>query len=271
MEALLRSSVADYQVIQALTDTPTGCPRYRCQPPPRLRVNGWAMVTELAVDANGWHQLAERVSRITALGSAYLLELYELSPDLDPAASGVYLAAEDAPGGSLVGPRRSIERAEVVAAMAAAAQAVHAMHEAGLTHGWIDGRAIVFTARGPVLAPPPLDLASGVATKFLDWRTVSCVDPDLVCGEAPSRSSDVWSLGATLHGALSDAPLYEGIVDDEAVTAVQRVLFTTPVIDPGLGRDLAAIVSDCLNPDPSKRPETAFEVATRLRAVGARL
>jgi serine/threonine protein kinase len=96
------------------------------------------------------------------------------------------------------------------------------------------------------------------------------MDPDLLCGEAPSRSSDIWSLGATLHLAASERPLFPGIDADEPVTAVQRLLFTRPEIDRDLDPVVAETVAACLDPDPDARPGTAAEVAERLAAGGAR-
>src|SRR5581483_2365582 len=106
-----------------------------------------------------------------------------------------------------------------------AAAGAHAMHQSGLAHGSIDGRSVLLADRGGVLAPPPLDLPLGVAARFTTGAVLETVDPDLICGELPSRCSDIWSLGATAHVALGGAPLYEGVREDEPVTAVQRVLF----------------------------------------------
>ena len=49
---MLRSSVADYEVIRALPATGTGQARYLCQSPDRLFLDGASVwITELAVDA----------------------------------------------------------------------------------------------------------------------------------------------------------------------------------------------------------------------------
>jgi len=91
------------------------------------------------------------------------------------------------------------------------------------------------------------------------------MDPDLLSGEETSRSSDVWALGATLHTALSDRPLYPGIDKDAAVTAVQRILFTRPDVDPDIPPEVADVIRSCLEPDPAARPATADELADRLQ------
>jgi serine/threonine protein kinase len=268
----LRSSGADYQVIEALVSGSFGGARYLCQPPPRFAGAEAVMVTELAVDASGWPQLADLLTRITAIGSDVLLELLEIGPDLHAPGSGagVYVVSEPTPGGSLADPDHSLSTGEVLTAVANAAEAAHELHQSGLAHGSIDGRAIVFTGRGAVLAPPALDLAAGVLAQFGVSREISTVDPDLLCGETATRGSDIWSLGATVHDALSSVSLYEGIEDDEPVTAVQRVLFSRPVVDQHLPRGVVDLVTACLEADPAARPTTALEVAERLRVLGER-
>ena len=151
--------------------------------------------------------------------------------------------------------------------MAEAARGAHAMHEAGLAHGSIDGRAILFTGRGAVLGPPILGRPVGEVARMQSWRDVVGVDPALLRGEEPSRSSDIWALAATLHGLLSTTPLYPGIVDDPGVTALQRIIFTRPQVDPNLPAEVVETVSACLAEDPDERPLTANEFADRLSGV----
>ena len=108
----MRSSVADYEVIRALPVSNSGQHRYLCRPPLRLAGEQSVMVTELAVDASGWRDLVERLSTLANIGSAHLLALLEVGPDLDPQGAGVYLTSEAAPGGSAreARPRRPSHR-----------------------------------------------------------------------------------------------------------------------------------------------------------------
>lgn len=263
-EERLRSSIADYEVIESGAAGPAGGDSYLCRPPARLRLEDPVAVTELGVDATRWQQLADLVVRLANVVSPDMLRLLEIGPDVCPETVGVYLATESAPGGSLARPVGELDRAGRFGAVAAAARAAHAMHEAGLAHGSIWSARVLLTDRGPALAPPRLDAPAGVVTAFSSWAELATVDPDLLSGEYPSRSSDIWSLGSLAHGALSDQPLYPGIQHDEAVTAVQRVLFTRPEIDSRLPAEAAEIVTACLERDPAARPETALEVAERL-------
>jgi len=263
----LRTSIADYEVIRAAQVGPTGRSKYLCRPPARLGLQDPVTVTELDADAGGWQQLADHLVRLACVESPDLLALLEVGPDLSPDSPAVYLVTETALGGSLDRPTGILDRTARISAVAAAARAAHAMHEAGLPHGSICPPLLLLTPGGAVLGPPRLDAPLGLATLVGSWKELSTVDPDLLSGEGPSRSSDIWSLGATLHGALSDRPLYPGIEDDEPVTAVQRVLFTRPEIDPALDGPEVEIVRACLETDPATRPDTALEVAERLHGM----
>jgi serine/threonine protein kinase len=270
-EERLRASIVDYVIIEALAATRRGGQRFLCEAPARLHLTDPVVVTELAIDATGWQQLSDQLSRLAAVRDRALLNLIEVGPDLDPLGSGVFLASESAPGGCLADPVQAIDVAGLIEAAANVARAAHALHEAGIAHGAIDAQTIQLTERGAVLGPPPLDAPAGMATRISDWRDVVTMDPDLLRGEAPSRSTDIWSLGATLHGVLSTRPLYPGMDSDEPVTAVQRILFTRPEVDPSIPRPVAETIAACLDPDPGARPSTAEEVADRLLAAKAEL
>jgi serine/threonine protein kinase len=263
----LRSSVADYEVIRTLPASSSGQSRYLCRPPERLGSDEPVMVTELAVDASSWRDLVARLSVMARSPSPQLLRLLEAGPDHDQAGSGGYLASEAAPAGTAADLGRH-EHVTLITAVAAAARGAHALHDAGVAHGAIDARSIVFTAHGPVLAPPSVGGPAGLVVRAKAWRDLVGLDPDLLRGEPPSRSTDLWALAATLHGLLSARPLYPDLhvagEGEPVVTTMQRVLFTRPAVDPSLPGDLPDILSACFRPDPADRPATAGILADRL-------
>lgn len=177
----MRSSIADYEVIQALPFTAAGQARYLCRSPERLGLDyGPVVITELAVDAAGWRDLAGYLTRLAGVGSDRLLTLYEVGPDLDGEGAGVYLASESAPGGSTEDPRDPLDTGDRIRAVAEAARGAHAMHEAGLAHGSIHSRAILLTGRGAVLEPPTLGRPAGEVARMQSWREVIGFDPALL-------------------------------------------------------------------------------------------
>ncbi|MGH9055219.1 MAG: hypothetical protein ACRDYY_05050 [Acidimicrobiales bacterium] len=264
----MRSSVADFRVIETVPSARHGATRFLCEPPARLGFHDrQVMVTEVNVDPQGWRPAVLELSRVAAVESPGLLELIEVGPDVAPAGRGVYLASEAAPLGTLAAPTAPTGEADRLRAFARAARAAHALHQAGIAHGAIGTWDIFLTERGAVLGPPPTGASVGVVTRVRDWRDVAVLDPDLLRGVRPSRASDIWALAASLHGALSERPLYGGMANDEPVTAVQRVLFTRPEVDPALPDGLRATLAACFDPDPAERPPTAADLAERLEAL----
>jgi serine/threonine protein kinase len=255
----VRDSIADYEVLR-----PWGrsAHRFICRPPARLRRESDVLVSRLAVDAEGWQQLCDSLIRLVAVPGGRLLEVLEVGPDL--ATGDVFVVSEAVDGGTLSEPDGPVDSARRVSAMAEVARGAHALHEAGLAHGGIHPGAVLLTGRGAVLDLPPLDAPPGQVTMAGPWPELVSVDPELLCGEAPSRASDIWALGAALHTALSDRPLFPGIEGDEPITAVQRVLFSRPEPDPAIPSRLRALIGACVAADPADRPPTAEAVAERL-------
>ena len=251
-------AIADYEVVEPWGGAQG---RYLCRPPARLGRQGRVMVSQLAVDAEGWQQLSDSLVRLAAASEGRLLEMVEAGQD--PGGGGAFVVSE-APNGSLAEPGREMDRRDTVGAVEAAARAAHALHEAGLAHGFIHPGSVLLTDRGPALDLPRLDSADGEVIRVGRWQELVATDPELLAGEAPGRGSDIWSLGATLHCSLSRRPLFPGIEADEPVTAVQRVMFTRPEPDPDLPEGLRDLIASCLSPDPADRPPTALAVAERL-------
>lgn len=254
----MRTSIADFEIIEPWG--PSGS-RFVCHSPARLAIDGTVLVSEIAVDAEGWQQLCDHLARLAAAPDAALLRPVEVGPDLP--TGGVFLVTERAID-TVAEPGARRRPGRQLAAIEMAARTAHALHEVGLAHGSIRPETVLFTDHGPVLDLPPLDLAEGQLSSIAGPSDLLTVDPDLLGGEGPSRSSDIWALGATLHGALTDRPLYPGIDDDEPVTAVQRILFTRPETDPVLAAGVRELVEACLSADPADRPHTALEMADRL-------
>jgi serine/threonine protein kinase len=93
-------------------------------------------------------------------------------------------------------------------------------------------------------------------------------DPDLLGGARPSRRTEVWALGATIHRVLSGVGLY-GELPGHPLGAIRELHSTRPQVGPGLEPDEAALVRDCIADGPD-RLRTAAEVADRLAALRLR-
>jgi hypothetical protein len=229
------------------------------------------MVFELAArpDSPRWRELVARVTSLAAADSPHLPTLIEVGPDPDPSGPGAYLAASPGGDGTLADADVDLDAAGRIAAVAGVARAADALHACGLAHGAIRPEAIVIGGSGSLLTPPPLDAPAGIVAGAGSWKDVVRLEPSLLRGALPSRSSDLWALAATLHELLSDRPIYPDMAspgDEPVVTTVQRVLFTEPSVDPGLPGDVAAALAECFARDPAHRPASAAAFAERLEA-----
>ena len=141
--------------------------------------------------------------------------------------------------------------------------------EAGLTHGDIKPANILLTEEGGKLSDLGLAryLTPGVTlTGMASAASVEYLDPALLRGERPSRATEVFALGATLHRALTGTGLYGELPDSEPLLAIRRVMSADPQLAPGMSEAEADLVRACLAP-VGQRPATAQEVADRLQAL----
>ena len=86
-------------------------------------------------------------------------------------------------------------------------------------------------------------------------------------GAAASRASDIWSLGASLHYAMTGKGVYGDLPSSEPLMMVRSILASTPMVSPDLPTGAAELVNACLNADLAARPKTAAEVAERIGAL----
>src|SRR5262249_49898369 len=90
--------------------------------------------------------------------------------------------------------------------------------------------------------------------------------PEQLRGEPLDRRSDVFALGATLHEALTLHRAFDGRSAAEVRAAVLACRPADPrALRPEVPRPLAAIVTRCLQLEPSRRYATAAEVRDDLR------
>jgi serine/threonine protein kinase len=265
------ATVADYEIVRLLGEGNHGR-YYLARPPARLGLADEYVALKVFGDRVG-EQAYERGVRelraFAAVRSPHLVRVFDAVLE----DSFVY-AMEYFPLGSLAAPARPLDQAVVLGALEHAARAAHALHEAGLAHGDIKPANILLADEGQHTVGGRLsDL--GLA-RFLNpgntltgmgrASSVEFTDPDLLAGARPSRRTEVWALGATIHRALAGAGLYGELPDTQPLLAIRKVLSSEPEIDPALPAEAAALVGACLAPDAT-RPGTAEQVADRLAAI----
>ena len=262
--------IADYTFVRALGAGNHG-QFYLARPPSRLPVDAEYVAVKVmdTTTSEAFRRATRELRAFAAVRSAYLVRLF----DAGQQAGTFYYAMEYLPLGSLMTPARPLSREEKLRAVTQAALAAHDLHEAGMVHRDIKPANVLVTEDGARLSD--LGLAQVMApgqtiTGMGAIGSVEFIDPAILRGRRPSRATDVYSLGVTLHHALTGVGIYGPLPQGDPLLALRRVLATEPRLDASLSPEEAAIVARCLDPDPDKRPLTAAEAAAdigRLRTL----
>jgi eukaryotic-like serine/threonine-protein kinase len=110
-------------------------------------------------------------------------------------------------------------------------------------------------------------LSPGMMVTGLGQIGLEFTDPAIMTGENASRASDIWSLGASLHYALTGIGVHGELASTEPLLLVRSILASTPTVSPQVPADAAALISACIARDVTQRPRTAAEVADRMHAL----
>ena len=275
-QAAVPAAVADYVVVRQLGEGNHGR-YYLARPPARLELAEEFVALKVFGDRVGelaYERGVRELRAFAAVRSPYLVTVYDAVLEDTFAYAMQYF-----PLGSLSAPARPLARTEVHRALENAARAAHALHEAGMAHSDIKPANVLLTegsggsAAGIGGRLSDLGLARFLApgatlTSMGRASSVEYVDPDVIGGARPSRRTEIWALGATVHRALAGTGLYGELPDSEPLLAIRKVMSAEPAVAAGLSPEEAELVRACLAP-VGERPATAEEVAQRLQALAA--
>ena len=156
----------------------------------------------------------------------------------------------------------------------AIARALEAVHRAGLLHRDVKPSNILIRRDGvPLLTDFGLarDQDATLVTQAGQFLgTPAYAPPEQLRGEgeAVDPRSDVYSLGATLYHALALRVPFDGSTTGAILRQIESGrLAPLRAVDARLPRDLETIVGKAMEPEPSRRYETADELAEDLERV----
>ncbi len=264
--------IADYTFIRPLGEGNHGR-YYLAVPPPRLGLEASAVVVKVVAGqttSDTFTRATRELKAFAAVRSPYLVKLF----DAGQQAGTFFYAMEWLERGSLAEPAGELSKEDARKAVADAARAAHALHEAGIVHQDIAPENVLLAPDGGRLADLGLAkvLQPGVTVTSIGSRSIGAVeyvDPAMLAGGQPSRLTDVYSIGMTLHRALSGQGMFGEIPADKPMMAMRAVLAGNPKVDSSLGPQAAGLIRSCVDPDLSNRPRTAQEVAERIDALPA--
>jgi eukaryotic-like serine/threonine-protein kinase len=273
MEAVMtmtdeRDGIADYKFVRQLGTGSHGV-FYLAHPPKRLPVaTEFVAVKVLSGSSEDVFRWAHReLAAFAAVSSPYLVTLY----DAGQQGEDVYYSMEYLPDGSVAVPAEPLNRAKALRAIAQAARATHALHEAGIAHRDIKPGNVLLCPGGAKLADLGLSHVmrpGATVTRMGATGDIGYLDPGLIRGDRPSRASDVFSLGATLHYAVAGEGLYGPLPQDDPLLAVRRVISQPPTISAHVDPGVREVIAWAIAADPAQRPATALQLAERIEELG---
>ena len=164
-------------------------------------------------------------------------------------------------GGSLaqlLGERGNLSPGETVTTLAPLFGALAALHAAGVEHGDLAPRSILFSADGrPLIGDVGMARFIGHTGGQVD-RDESLMAPEVAGGAVPSAASDVYSMAAIGWLCLTGAP------PDPASTTR-----CSTTVSPRIPARLTDVLTSCLSANPTARPSAraaAIEVFDAVQA-----
>lgn len=259
--------IADYEIVRSLGEGNHG-EFFLAKRPPRLRLAAEFVAVKVLAGTtsdDAFRRTTRELRVFASVRSPYLVSLYDAGQE----GGRFFYAMEYFPLGSLAAPVRPLTRLESLRAVAHASRAAHALHEVGVAHRGIKPANILLHDSGAKLSD--LGLAQVLRpgqtlTGVGPISSIEYIDPSILRGERASRASDLWSLGVTLHRALTDTGIY-GELPSEPLLAVRKVLNGAPQLSGRLLPEEAELVGRCLASDPAARPQTAEDLAEQIEAL----
>jgi serine/threonine kinase PknH len=176
--------------------------------------------------------------------------------DADPDGSPPWLVAAYVAGPSLaqaVAEHGPLPAGSVLALVAGVAEALAAIHEAGVVHRDLKPSNVLLAADGPRV----IDFGIARAAEATELTQTGIrvgsphyMSPEQVRGGAVSAAADVWALGAVAVFAATGRPAF-GEGSEQAV--MYRVLHEEPDLT-GCPDAVRAVIGGCLARDPAARP-----------------
>lgn len=260
--------IADYRILEQLGRGTAGR-TFLAEPPARLGLGEPCVVKVLdrPIADDEFTRVAEELRIVAALRAARVVEVFEVGLH----RGELFTAMRHHPEGGLDGAGH-LPDAVRLRVLADAAHGVHALHQVGIVHRQVTPANILLSGgRGLVSEPSlaPLVAPGLTSTGTGTLATLAFLEPEVIWGEAAGRSTDVWSLGVTLHQVVTGQSVYPALPDDSTVAAFRHVLHTRPVIVEALPSVMREIVERCLAARRSDRFATALDVARAIeRTIG---
>lgn len=258
--------LGDYVVVRPFREGGHGR-FFLATPPARLGLTDDVVVKVVPGSSEaGFRRFTRELKLFSRVESPHLVTLYDAGQHEDH----FFYSMEWCTGGTLEAPTEPLDKAAALRAVADAARAVHALHEAGIAHRDVRPGNILLRSNGSAcLGDLGLaQLGSGSVTSMAPMASIGFVDPKLIMGDSASRASDIYSLGAVLHWALTGQTVHAGLDDTDPMMAIRSVLrHPAHVQRDHLTSNEADLITACIADNIEARPATALELVTLIESL----
>ncbi|TJZ43583.1 hypothetical protein FCH28_32865 [Streptomyces piniterrae] len=210
---------------------------------------------ELSADPDFRRRFKAEVDAARAVGGAFTAPVV----DADPEGPQPWLATAYIPGPSLtdaIAAHGPMPEATLRVLGAGLAEALAAIHRAGLIHRDLKPSNILLTADGPRVIDFGISRAVDGTVLTAEGQIIGSpgfMSPEQSTGAELGAASDVFALGAVLaYAATGTPPFGTGAVH----ALLYRATHEAPELD-GVPHALLGIVAGCLEKDPARRPAVA--------------
>jgi serine/threonine kinase PknH len=214
---------------------------------------------ELADDADFRHRFRQEVAAARRVGGLYTAQVLDADPDATPP----WLVTAYVPGPSLqqaVAEHGAMPYETVLLLMAGVAEALQAIHAAGVVHRDLKPSNVLLAADGPRVIDFGIARAieaTSVTRTGMRVGSPQFMAPEQIAGEAVTPAIDVFALGSlAAYAALARPPFGEGT----QAAVLYRVMHEPPYLE-DCPPPLRGLIEPCLAKQPGQRPGPADIVA----------
>lgn len=223
---------------------------------------------EVAADPGFRSRFRREVEAAKTVGGFWTAPVVDADPDATvPWVASDYLPAPDL--ATLVSERGPLDESAVLALARGLAEALEAIHRAGLVHRDLKPSNVLVTGDGPRVIDFGISKALEGATALTGTGSVigtpGFMSPEQASGGTVGAASDIFSLGAVLAFAATGREPFGG---GSAPALLYRVVHDSPRLE-GVPPRLVHALARCLDKAPERRP-TAGELLDLLVGDGQR-